>query len=238
MSLLEHLDELRSRLFRAVLGFVVAFAACSAFHDQILGFLLTPIQTHLFEGGEIVYLNLTEPFFIKLKAIALCAAFLSAPWMLYQLWSFVAPGLLPKEARLVVPFLLFGSIFFIGGGAFAYYVAVPVAAKWMIEMGGQYTAQISMRSSFSFLSMMMLGLGFVFQMPIVILILSRIGIVTPGFLIKNFRIAVLVMAILSAVITPSGDWVTMSVVAGPMIVLYLLGVGVAWIAQRRDRKGS
>ena len=234
MSLLEHLDELRSRLFRAVVGFVVLFAACSAFHDQILTFLLAPIQEHLFGGGQIVYLNLTEPFFIKLKAIALCAAFLSAPWMLYQVWAFVAPGLLPKEARLVVPFLFFGTIFFVGGGAFAYYVAVPIAAKWMIEMGGEFTAQISMRSSFSFLSMMMLGLGAVFQMPIVILILSRIGVVTPAFLMKNFRFAVLIMAILAAVITPSGDWVTMSVVAGPMIVLYLLGVAVAWIAKRRD----
>ena len=84
----------------------------------------------------------------------------------------------------------------------------------------------------------MLGLGFVFQMPIVILILSRIGVVTPGFLMKNFRFAVLIMAVLAAVITPSGDWVTMSVVAGPMVLLYLLGIGLAWISQRRERKGS
>ncbi len=242
MSLLEHLDELRSRLFRSVLVYAVAFAVCYAFADPILEFLLRPIREHLFEGGEIVFINPTEPFFVKLKAAALAAVFPAAPYLLYQLWAFVAPGLHRHEARLVVPFLVFGTLFFVAGGAFGYAVAVPVAAKWLIELGRDYTAQITLRSAFQFESWLILGMGGVFQTPILIFFLSRIGVVTPGFLMRHFRLAVLIMAILSAILTPTGDWLTMSVFAGPMILLYLLGVAVAWVSQtrraRRERRAE
>ena len=165
------------------------------------------------------------------------ALFIASPVLLYQLWAFVAPGLHKNEARLVVPFLVFGTLFFAGGGAFGYYVAIPTAARWLIEMGGSFKAAITLRSAFQFESWLILGLGAVFQMPIVIFFLSRIGLVTPQFLMKHFRIAVLIMVIVSAIITPTGDWVTMSIFAGPMILLYLLGVFVAWVSQvRRARR--
>jgi len=229
MSLLDHLDELRSRLLRCVVAFGVAFSVCWAFSDTLLDFLLEPIRTHLFEGGEIVFIHLPEPFLIYMKAAALAAIFLAAPYVLYQAWAFVAPGLYRSEKRLAIPFLMFGTLFFTVGGAFGYYVAVPVAANWLIDLGSSFKASITLRSAFQFESWIVLGMGAVFEMPIVIFFLSRIGVVTPRFLLKNFRIALLVIAVLAALLTPTGDMLTMSVFAGPMILLYLLGILVAWV---------
>ncbi|MCP3982584.1 MAG: twin-arginine translocase subunit TatC [bacterium] len=239
MTLLEHLDELRSRLFKAGVVYIVALLACWGVSRWLLDFLVQPIRKHLFDGGEIVYINLTEPFFIYLKASALAALFLSAPMILYQLWSFVAPGLYKKERRLAIPFLVFGTLFFAGGGAFGYYVATPVAAGWLVRLGESFKASITLRSAFQFESWIILGMGIVFELPVLIFFLSRIGLVTPGFLMRHFRIAVLAIAVVSAVITPTGDMVTMSVFAGPMIVLYLLGVFVSWLfAPKRPADGE
>jgi sec-independent protein translocase protein TatC len=234
MSLLDHLDELRSRLFRIGLVFVVALGACWAVSEPVLAFLMRPIKEHLFEGGEIVFIHLTEPFMIYVKASALAALFVTSPYILYQLWAFIAPGLYRRERRLVVPFLAFGTLFFVAGGAFGYYVATPVAAAWLIGLGENYQAAITLRSSFQFLSRVIMGMGLVFELPILIFFLSRIGVVTPRFLMRHFRAAVLIIAVLAAVITPTGDVLTMSVFAGPMILLYLLGVLVSWIFGRRD----
>lgn len=236
MSLLDHLDELRSRLFRCVIAFLVAFAVCWAASARILEFLMLPIQEHLFEGGEIVFINLSEPFMIYMKASALAAVFLVAPIILYQVWAFVSPGLYANEKGLMVPFMVFGTLFFLGGGLFGYYVAVPIAARWLLELGAPFKASITLRSAFQFESWIILGMGAVFQMPIVIFFLSRIGLVTPQFLWRNFRFAVLGIAALAALLTPTGDMLTMSVFAGPMIVLYLLGVAVSWVSQRRQSR--
>ena len=112
-------------------------------------------------------------------------------------------------------------------------VATPVAARWLLNLGENYTAQLTLRSAFQFESWIILGMGVIFELPILIFFLARIGVVTPGWLMKNFRYAVLGIALLSAVLTPTGDMITMSVFAGPMILLYLLGVAVAWVSQRR-----
>lgn len=138
MSLLEHLDELRSRLFRVAVVYIVLLAVCWGGSGPILGFLMRPIKEHLFEGGDIVFIHLTEPFMIYLKASAVAALFLSAPYVLYHLWCFVAPGLYRRERRLVIPFLFFGTLFFVGGGAFGYYVATPIAASWLIGLGQEF----------------------------------------------------------------------------------------------------
>ena len=212
MSFLDHLDELRSRLFRSLVVFVVAFAVAWGFSDHLLRLFLAPIRDHLFDGGEIVFINITEPFAIYMKASALAAIFVASPYFLYQLWAFVAPGLYKRERRMVVPFLIFGTSFFVAGGIFGYMVAVPVAARWLIDLGEGFTANLTL--------------------PVVIALLSWAGVVTPGFLMRHFRTAVLIIAVLAAILTPTGDIMTMSVFAGPMILLYLLGVGVAWIFGR------
>jgi sec-independent protein translocase protein TatC len=236
MSFLEHLDELRSRLFRSALVLIGAFAACWVFHEKILEVILAPIQKYLFEGGEIVYINITEPFAIYMKASAFVAIFVASPFLLYQVWAFVSPGLYKRERRLAVPFLVFRTLFFFAGGYFGYQVAVPVAARWLISLGGDYQANITLRSAFQFLSRIVLAMGLVFEMPVLIAFFSRMGLVTPAFLWRHFRTAVLVIAVVAAIVTPTGDVMTMSVFAGPMILLYLLGIGVSWFAARRDEE--
>lgn len=235
MSVLEHLDELRARLLRCAAVYAAVFAGCWAFSARILEFLLRPIRDRLFEGGEIVFIHLTEPFLIYMKASAVMAVFIAAPYLLYQLWAFVTPGLHSHERRLAVPFLVFGTAFFFAGGAFGYYVATPYAASWLISLGQAFTAQITLRSAFQFESRVILAMGVVFELPVLIFFLSRIGLVTPGWLMRHFRLAVLAIALLSAVITPTGDVITMSVFAGPMILLYLLGAGVSWAFAPRGR---
>lgn len=232
MSFLEHLDELRSRLFRVVIVFVVSLAVCWFASDRILAFLLQPIREHMFSGGEIIFISLTEPFMIYMKASAMAAIFLSAPFILWQFWGFVAPGLYKTERRAGGLFIAAGTIFFVAGGAFGYYVALPTTARWLLSLGSQFKAQLTLQSAFDFESRVLLGAGLVFEMPIVILVLSRFGIVTPAFLLRHFKIAVIVIAIAAAVITPSGDALTMTVFSVPMIALYLLGVGFAWIASK------
>ena len=229
MSFLEHLDELRSRLLRCIVAFLVVFAACWYFSGPILRFLLRPLKEQMQGGDDIVFIHITEPFLIYMKASALAAIFLSSPWILYQLWAFVAPGLYRHERMLILPFFGFGTGFFVAGGAFGYYVAIPRAAGWLIALGQDYRAALTLRSAFQFTSWILLGMGAVFELPILIFFLSRIGIVTPQFLMHHFRTAVVAMAVLAAVITPTGDILTMCIFAGPMVVLYLLGVLVSWL---------
>ncbi len=229
MSLLDHLDELRGRVFRIAVVYVLALAACWTVSGTLLDLLLRPIRDHLFEGGEIVFINITEPFVIYIKASAVFACFVAAPYVLWELWRFIAPGLYRRERMLALPFLVFGSLFFIGGGAFGYFVATPRAAQWLISLGQEFTANITLRSAFAFESRIILAMGAVFEMPILIFFLARIGLVTPGWLMRHFRIAVLVIAIVAAVVTPTGDMITMSIFVVPMVLLYLLGVAVAWL---------
>jgi sec-independent protein translocase protein TatC len=236
MSLLQHLDELRSRLFRVLIAFVILFFCCWGVSDYILDFLVIPIRKYLTDGDNLVFIQIAEPFMIYMKASALAAIFLATPFVLYQIWAFVSPGLHNREKYMVLPFLFFGTMFFVGGGAFGYYVAMPTAARWLIGLGGSFQASITLRSAFQFLSWIMLGMGAVFELPVIIFFLSRIGVVTPAFLMRHFKFAVLVIAILAAVITPTGDVLTMSIFAGPMILLYLLGVLVAWISAKREAR--
>jgi sec-independent protein translocase protein TatC len=233
MSVLEHLDELRSRLGRSVLVLAIIIGVCWAFSDRILQFLLIPIRRHLLEGDEIVFITPIEPFMTYMKASAILAIFICAPYLLYQIWAFVAPGLYKHERKLVIPFLALGTLFFVAGGAFGYYVATPIASGWLIGLGENFTAQITLQSAFQFESRIILAMGLVFETPIIIFFLSRIGVVTPQFLMRHFKTAVLIIAVLAAILTPTGDVLTMSVFAGPMILLYLLGVGVSWMFGRR-----
>jgi sec-independent protein translocase protein TatC len=229
MSILEHLDELRSRMFRTLIVFVVVLSVCWAFSEYILEFLLVPIRRHLIEGDEIVFITPVEPFMTYMKAAAILAIFVTAPYILYQVWAFVAPGLYKNERRMVIPFLFFGTLFFVAGGAFGYYVATPIASGWLIGLGKNFTAQITLRSAFQFESRVILAMGLVFELPVLM-----------GFLMRHFRTAVLIIAVLAAVLTPTGDMLTMSVFAGPMILLYLLGVSVSWLVLRKpvSRKDS
>ena len=229
MSFLEHLDELRKRLIRVIIAVIIAFLFCWYFAREIYHFLEIPILQLLPEGKKLVYIGVTDPFFLLMKVALLAALFFSSPYVLYELWLFVSPGLYKREKRYAVPFVAFSSLFFVGGGAFGYYVAFPMACQFLLKMGKGFEAMITIDKYFYLLSRILLGLGLVFQMPILTFFLARIGVVTHRFLLKYFRHAVVLIAIAAAVITPTPDIPTMMAFTVPMVGLYLLGIGVAWL---------
>jgi len=231
MSFLEHLEELRKRLLRAVFAIAAAFALCLAYARNILECLIRPIRPFL-GGSRPVYLDLTEPFMLYMKVAFLASLFLAAPVILYQVWAFIRPGLYAKERRYAVPFVLFATVFFVLGGAFGYGVAFPVACKFLLGVAQGFTPALRVSSLFAFESKMILGMGLVFELPTVVYFLSRLGLITAGFLWRNFKYAVLIIFIVAAVITPTPDVVTQCVFAGPMILLYLIGILVAHLFGR------
>lgn len=228
MSLLEHLEELRKRLLWSLVTIAVAFIPCWVYVKQIFAFLQVPIH-QLRPGEKLVFTGLADPFLLYFKVAALAALFLATPFLLYQLWGFVAPGLYKRERLYLLPFLFFGSFFFLAGGAFAYYVAFPMAADFLLSMGEGFQMMLTVERYFSFLMTMILGLGMMFELPVVILVLAALGVVTPGFLLRHFRWAVLIIFVVSAIITPTPDIVNLCVFAVPALLLYLLGVGAAFL---------
>jgi sec-independent protein translocase protein TatC len=236
MSFLQHLDELRKRLMRAVIGVGVGFLVCLWPARTVYGYLVRPVVDHLPEGEKLAFIHLPDPFLLYMKVAFLTGIFLASPYVVIQLWLFIAPGLHPKERRYALPFIVFSSLFFIGGGLFAYYVVLPPACAFFIQQGldWDFRPVITARELLSFESKIMLGMGAVFEMPILTFFLARLGIVTAGFLWRNFKYAILVIFILAAVLTPTPDIVTQSLFAAPMLVLYLLSLGVAAVFGRKE----
>ena len=231
MSFLEHLDELRKRLLRSLLGIAIAFSIALFYSRKILEFFLAPIRPFLGDTNP-VFLDLTEPFLLYMKVAFLVSLFLASPFILYQGWAFISPGLYPKERRYAVPFVLFATVFFIAGGAFGYYVGFPAASRFLLQVAEGFDPSLRISSLFSFESKIILGLALVFELPTVIYFLARLGLVTPRFLWRNFKYAVLAIFVIAAIITPTPDIVTQCVFAAPMILLYLIGILVAYVFGR------
>lgn len=241
MSFLEHLEELRRRLFYAVVGVLAAFFVCFGYADHIYGVMERPLVKILAARGlnqKLVYLNPIEPFNLYVKLALIAGLFLASPWVLYQVWLFISPGLYPKERRYVIPFVLFTSGLFISGGLFAYKFAFPIALNFLIGYAHRFSPQITINEYFDLFSTVVLGLGLIFELPTLIFFLSLLGIVSARFLVRNFRYAVLIIFVVAAVITPTADITTMMVFAAPMLGLYVLSIGIAWIfgKDRRLRK--
>jgi len=229
MSFLDHLEELRKRLLISTIALGVAFFACWSFSPEIFAVLEKPILQFLPKGEKLAYTRLTSPFFLYMKVAFFAGIFLAAPVILWQVWAFISPGLYRRERRYAAPFIIFASLFFVAGGWFGYETVFPMACKFFIELGGNFKQVITVDDYFSFASKMILGMGLVFETPVLIFFLSRIGIVTPAFLLQKFKYAVLIIFIISAIITPTPDMVTQSALAVPMILLYLLGIGISYL---------
>ena len=234
MSLVEHLEELRGRIIRSIVAIAIAFTGCWFFVEDIAAFLARPLYAALPDGTRLTFLGVTDPFIIYVKVAALAAVFIAAPALLYQARRFVAPGLYQKEKRRAIPFIVAGTLFFVGGGAFAYYVAFPFAVKFLIGMGQAFQPMITVERYFRFLLYVILGLGLMFELPIFIFLLAQMGIVTPRFLMRHFKWAVLLIFVAAAFITPTPDVVNLCLFALPTILLYLLGVGAAALVIKKD----
>lgn len=241
MSFLEHLEELRKRLLRAIFAVGVAFVLALTYARRILDFLFRPLKPYLGDSPP-VFLEITEPFLLYMKVAFLAALFLSAPIVLYQLWAFISPGLYPRERRYALPFVFFATIFFVLGGAFGYYVGFPSACRFLLGIAQGFQPALRVSSLFGFESKLIVGMGLVFELPTLIYFLARLGLVTAGFLWRNFQYAILVIFIVAAVITPTPDMITQCIFAAPMILLYLIGIGVAHAFGRpraaRDEAGQ
>jgi len=227
MSLLEHLDELRRRLLISVIAIFVGFLACWYFAPAIFHWLELPILQVLPPGEKLAYTELIGPFMLYIKVALLAGIFLASPIVLLQLWLFIRPGLYSREQTLVLPFLFFTTLFFVAGGYFGYRIAFPMVVKFLLGVGEDFRQVVTIQAYFSMMSKILLGLGLVFETPMLMFFLARIGVVSAGQLLRGFRWAVLAIFFIAAIITPTPDIATQTVFAVPMILLYLLGVLVA-----------
>jgi sec-independent protein translocase protein TatC len=232
MSFLEHLEELRVRLIHCLAALAVGFAVCWFYHEQIFHLLTQPLR-RAYPDVKFIVTGPSEALILYMKMSFFVGIFVAAPYILYQVWAFIAPGLYPHEKAYAVPFIAAGSLFFLLGGAFGHLYLFPITFRFLVQFSGQdMTFLPKVDEYYSFYSWFLLGLGLVFQLPVVVFVLARIGLVTPSFLLRKFKYAVLLAFVVSALITPTPDIVTQSLLALPMLGLYLLGVVVAWIFGR------
>jgi sec-independent protein translocase protein TatC len=233
MSFLDHLEELRKRIIVALVAVVAGFLIAFAFIDRIFAFIMAPL-TKVIPGGKFVYTEPTEAFMLYIKGAALVGFLMALPVVMWQAWKFIAPGLYANEKKFAIPFAIFSSFFFIAGALFAHYMVFPWA--WVF-FGGFSNEQLqflpSIQPVFGMYMRMLLAMGLVFEMPTVVFFLARIGLVTARTMIGLFKYAILVIFIVAAVLTPGPDVASQCLMAGPMIGLYIVSIGIAWAFQKR-----
>jgi len=236
MSLMEHLDELRRRIVHSALYLFAGFIAAYYFHEKLYGFVEAPLdRLHI----KLNYTHPMDPLNLYLQVSLIGGAILASPFILYQVWLFIAPGLYQKERRFVVPFMAATVGLFLTGAYFGYSFVLPGALKILIvDFGSKFNSIITIEEYTGFFMSVILGLGISFEMPVLIFFLAMFGIVSPQFLWKNIRYAILAVFLVAAIITPSPDPWTMCIYAIPMLVLYLVGIAVAWWVHPSRRKAK
>lgn len=229
MTFLEHLDELRKRITHAVVALLVGFVIAFAFINQVFAFVYFRLTKDV-PGGKLIFTEPGEAFFLYMKIAALTGVLIASPYIMWQVWLFIAPGLYAKEKRLAIPFVISSSALFIAGAAFSHYVVFPAAWSFFASFSNDFIEFMPrVEPVFGLYVKLMLGLGLVFQMPVLMFVLARLGIVTARFLIKNTKYAILLIFIAAAVITPDGNPVNQLLVGAPMVGLYFVGIVVAWL---------
>lgn len=243
MSFLEHLEELRTRLIRIVLGLIVAFFGCMLFMNQLWDWVREPGIYALKSLGyppELAALTPMEGISIVWMRVPLLASlFIAAPWILYQVWAFIAPGLYKRERRFAAPFILTTAGLFIMGGAFAYFVALRLGLYFLLKIGqgAGIHPYLSADAYMDLFVNVILGVALIFELPVLVFFLTLLRIVTPKFLMQHSRYAILGITVLAAVVTPTPDALNMTLVATPMIVLYFLGVFASYLlVLRREQR--
>jgi sec-independent protein translocase protein TatC len=245
MSFLEHLDEFRRRLLYSVYALTATCAVTFYYWEPIYRYLAGYLAS---QGGELIFSQPMAGFMFSLKSSALLGLIIASPFIFTQIWLFIAPGLYAKEKRVVIPFVFFSTILFVAGAYFGHVIGFPSMWKFFASYSLQevvvqtgetkqlvrYMPQLDI--AFSFYVKVILGLGVAFQMPMLVFFLARFGMVSAGFLARKFKYACLIIIVAAAVITPSGDPVTLAVFSAPMLVLYLVSIAVAWVFGKRQKK--
>ena len=241
MPLLAHLEELRKRIIFSVLGVLVGFLACWSYADRIFGLMQQPIihaLRHHGIGGGLVYLNPTEPFNLYLEVAFVGGLFAASPFVFYQLWLFIAPGLYRTERRYVLPFLLSTVGLFMAGGFFGYRMVYPASLDFLIGYGQRFQPMITIGEHTNLFVTIILGLGLIFEMPILVFFLALMRIITARWMWRNLRYSILVIFIIAAIVTPTADILNMCLFAAPMLALYAISMGVAWLVSSRQARGA
>lgn len=241
LTFMDHLRELRKRLTQALYGIALGMVAVGIWVEKIYHWLMDPVLASLPESARTLqYTSYVEPLMVYLKVALYGGLFAAAPWVLFQLWLFIAPGLYKREKKVVVPFLAFGTILFYGGAAFCYFLVMPAAFPAMAAIASDAALRpmLTMSETLSLALAMLLGFGIVFELPVVIAFLSMIGLVSADTLAKHRRIAVVLNVIAAAIITPTGDPLNLALMAIPMILFYEIGVIAARILGKRKAAGA
>ncbi len=233
MPFMEHLGELRVRIVRALIAVLIGLAVALPFSQRIMDYLSRPVQQ---TGNALVFLSLTEAFWVQMKVAMIVGIFVAAPGILWQVWAFIAPGLHEHEKKYAAPFVAIGSLLFILGGVFSLKVVTPYAIKFLLSYARPgLQPMISVGSYVDFLLKFTLAFGIVFELPLVITLLARMGLVTPKFLARNRKYAILGAFVAGAVLTPTPDMFNQTLMAGPLILLYEVGIICARIFGRKAK---
>jgi sec-independent protein translocase protein TatC len=244
MSFMEHLEELRSRILKALAGVAIAFVFSLIFADPMWKAVSNPAIDALKQLGfqqKLVFITPTEAFMtIWMKLPLLAAIFLASPWILYQVWAFIAPGLYRRERRWAAPFVIISAGLFITGGLFAYFLAFRFALKFLLGIGRNINVQpmVTVTEYFDLFVNVMLGIGLVFELPVLIFFLTLLRIASPSFLLRHSRYAILAIAIVAAIVTPTPDVFNMILFCVPMWALFYVGIfaGYLLVLRREHRR--
>jgi sec-independent protein translocase protein TatC len=238
MGFLDHLEELRKRLVYSIIAIAVGFFACWGYAERIYGVMQRPIMEALQRNGlsaKLVYINPTEPFNLYLKVGMMAGLFVASPFVLYQIWCFISPGLYRNEKKYVMPFMASTIALFVAGGYFGYKIVLPQALVFLIGYGKDFQPMITLSEYSSLFLTIIVGLGVIFEMPILVFFLSLMGIVTSSWMWKNIRYAILAIFVIAAIVSPTPDILNMCIFAAPMVGLYVLSTGIAWLVHPDQR---
>jgi len=236
MSFLDHLDELRKRIVRACLSVAVGVVLTFAFIQPIFDFILAPTRRALPPGVKMIYTQPGEAFSLYITVALIAGVVVAAPYIMYQVWMFIAPGLYAKEKRMAYPFVALTTIGFVLGAAFNHWVSFPFMMKFFASFNTTELAFMpKLDDVFGLYTKMLVGMGIVFQMPAVVFFLAKMRLITARFLASNFKYALLIIFVVAAVITPTGDMMTQTIFAAPMVGLYILSILIAWMVNPRAR---
>ncbi len=235
---LGHLEELRKRFIRCAIAIGIGFAGAYYFSERLFQILVSPLKAVMPEGDHLIFTNLPEMFFAYLKVAFITGALAAAPFIFYELWMFVAPGLYRRERRYVIPFVVASTILFVGGALFGYFVVFPFGFKFFIGFSNDYVKALpSVKQYFSFATKLLFAFGVVFELPVVIFFLTKMGAVTPELLRKKRKYAVLMTFVAGAILTPP-DVITQCMMAGPLLILYEISIMVSVLARKKKEEAE
>jgi sec-independent protein translocase protein TatC len=236
MTLTEHLEDLRWCIVKSILAVVLASAICYFFADAIFGFVVAPLRQNLKAGQNLIGTSVTEAFFVEIKVALAAGLLFSCPAIFYQIWQFIAPGLSHRERKWVLPFVLSTTFFFLAGAFFCYQFVLPIAFKYFLEQYATMGVSPAIRIGeyFTFFFRMVLAFGAAFELPVFTFFLVRVGIWDYRFMLRSFRYALVVIFVIAAMLTPTPDVINQSLLAGPMLLLYLLSIGIAYIWRKPE----